>query len=161
RPDNAVTWAIMADNPQIEGGRSPEKGPLRVYNYADYVWPGLVKKFEKKYGTKVQIATYNSADEAIAKLASGAVTFDVILGLTGSTTANRIARQLPMPLNHSYLPNLAKNVWAELQDPFYDRGSRYTVPYVVWGDGIGWRNDKLKEDVGSMDDPWDIFWQAQ
>ena len=65
------------------------------------------------------------------------------------------------PLNHSYLPNLAKNVWPELQDPFYDRGSRYTVPYVVWSDGIGWRNDKVKEDIAGMDVPWDIFWQSQ
>ncbi len=28
-------------------------------------------------------------------------------------------------------------------------------------DGIGWRNDKLKEDVAGMDVPWDIFWKAQ
>jgi spermidine/putrescine-binding protein len=149
RPDNAVTWAITPDNPPILDGRSPEQGPLRVYNYADYIWPGLVKKFEKRYGTKVQIATYNSADEAIAKLASGAVTFDVILGLSGSNIVNLIAQQLLLPLNHSYLPNLERNIWPELQDPFYDRGSRYTVPYVVWSDGIGWRNDKLEEDPGT------------
>ena len=66
-----------------------------------------------------------------------------------------------MPLNHSYLPNLEKNIWAELADPFYDRGSRYTIPYVVWMDGIGWRNDKVKEDIAGMDVPWDIFWKAQ
>ena len=161
RPDNAVTWAITSDNPLIPDGRSPERGPLRLYNYADYIWPGLVKKFEQKYDTKVQIATYNSADEAIAKLAAGAVTFDVILGLSGSNIVNLIAQQLLLPLNHSYLPNLEKNVWPELQDPFYDRGDRYTVPYVVWSDGIGWRNDKLREDVAAMDVPWDIFWQSQ
>jgi spermidine/putrescine transport system substrate-binding protein len=161
RPDNAVTWAVRPDNPMIAQDRSVEKGPLRVYNYADYIWPGLVKKFEKKYDTKVQIAPYNSADEAIAKLGAGAVDFDVIIGLSGSNIVNLIAEQLIQPLNHAYLPNLEKNVWPELQDPFYDRGSRYTVPYVVWSDGIGWRNDKLKEDVGAMDDPWDIFWQSQ
>jgi spermidine/putrescine transport system substrate-binding protein len=85
----------------------------------------------------------------------------VIIGLSGSNIVNLIAQQLLLPLNHSYLPNLEKNIWPELQDPFYDRGSRYTVPYVVWSDGIGWRNDKLTEDVGAMDDPWDIFWKAQ
>ena len=67
----------------------------------------------------------------------------------------------PPAAHHSYLPNLEKNIWPELQDPFYDRGSRYTVPYVVWSDGIGWRNDKLEEDVAAMDVPWDIFWHAQ
>ena len=34
-------------------------------------------------GRKVQIATYNSADEAIAKLSSGAVAFDLIIGPLG------------------------------------------------------------------------------
>src|SRR5438132_10580977 len=161
RPDYAITWAITPDNKPIPDGRKPERGPLRVYNYADYIWPGLVKRFEKKYGTKVQIATYNSADEAIAKLAAGAVTFDVIIGLSGSNIVNLLAQQLLLPLNHSYLTNLEKNIWPELQDPFYDRGARYTVPYVVWSDGIGWRNDKLKEDVAAMDVQWDIFWRAQ
>ena len=66
-----------------------------------------------------------------------------------------------MPLNRSYLPNLEKNIWAPLVDPFYDRDSHYTIPYVVWMDGIGWRNDKVKEDIAGMDVPWDIFWHAQ
>ena len=143
RPDNAVTWAITADNEPIADGVADEAGPLGIYNYADYVDPSLVKKFQKLTGRKVQIATYNSSDEAIAKLASGAVAFDLIMGLSGSNIVNLIAQQLIQPLNHSYLPNLEKNVWPELQDPFYDRGSRYTVPYVVWSDGIGWRNDKI------------------
>jgi spermidine/putrescine transport system substrate-binding protein len=161
RPDNAVTWTVTAENKPIREGRPVEKGPLNVYNYVDYLDPVTLKKFQKQYGATVRIATYNSADEAIAKLAAGAVAFDVIVGLTGSNIVNLIAQKLLQPLNHAYLPNLAKNVWPELQDPFYDRGSRYTVPYVIWMDGIGWRNDKLKEDVASMDVPWDVFWHSQ
>ena len=161
RPDYAVTWAITADNPLIPDGRASEKGPLTIYNYADYIWPGLLKRFEQKYGTKVKVATYNSPDEAIAKLASGAVSFDVIIGLSGSNIVNLIAQQQLQPLNHAYLPNLEKNIWPELRDPFYDRGSHYTVPYVVWLDGIGWRNDKIKTDIAAMDVPWDIFWESE
>jgi spermidine/putrescine transport system substrate-binding protein len=161
RTDNAVTWAITDDNRPIPSGRPTETGTLRIYNYADYVWPGLLKKFEQRYGAKVQLATYNSSDEAIAKLAAGAVSFDVIIGLSGSNIVNLIAQQLLQPLNHDYLPNLARNVWPELADPFYDRGSRYTVPYVVWMDGIGWRNDKVREPVATMPVPWDIFWESQ
>ena len=161
RTDNSVTWAITDENKPVKDGRSPEQGPLRIYNYADYLDPVTIKRFQKQFGTKVQIATYNSAEEAVAKLASGAVDFDLIVGLTGANVVDLIAQKLLAPLNHSYLPNLEKNVWAPLADPFYDRGSRYTVPYVVWMDGIGWRNDKLKEDVAGMDVPWDIFWHAQ
>jgi spermidine/putrescine transport system substrate-binding protein len=161
RPDNAVTWAITADNQPILDGRPVEAGPLTIYNYADYIWSGLIKRFEKAYSTTVKLATYDTADQAIAKVAAGKVGFDVIIGLTGSNIVNLMAQQLLLPLNHSYLPNLEKNIWPELRDPFYDRGSRYTVPYVVWSDGIGWRNDKLKEDVAAMDVPWDIFWESQ
>jgi spermidine/putrescine transport system substrate-binding protein len=161
RPDNAVTWAVTPENGPIADGRPVERGPLSVYNYADYLDPATLKKFQKEFGASVKVATYNSADEAIAKLAAGAVAFDVIVGLTGSNIVNLIAQKLLQPLNHSYLPNLPKNIWPELQDPFYDRGSRYTVPYVVWMDGIGWRNDKVKQDIAGMDVPWDIFWRSQ
>jgi spermidine/putrescine transport system substrate-binding protein len=161
RPDNSVTWAITDDNPPIKEGLKPEGGVLNVYNYADYIWPGLVKRFEKKYDCKVKIATYNSSDEAAAKLASGAVDFDVVIGLSASPLVRLLAQQLLLPLTHSYLPNLPKNIWAPLQDPFYDRGSRYTVPYVVWLDGIGWRNDKIGKDIAGMKVPWDIFWESK
>src|SRR6185312_5140662 len=139
RTDNSVTWAILDDNKPVKDGRGIEQGPLRVYNYADYLDPATVKAFQKQFSTKVEIATYNSADEAIAKLSSGAVDFDLIVGLTGSNIVDLIAHKLLQPLNHSYLPNLEKNIWPPLADPFYDRGSRFTVPYVVWIDGIGWR----------------------
>jgi spermidine/putrescine transport system substrate-binding protein len=160
RNDNSVTWTITDDNPMIAEGLKPEGGTLNLYNYADYLWAGLVKRFEKQFDCDVKIATYNSADEALAKLASGSVKFDVIIGLSGSHIVQLMFKQLLQPLNHSYLPDLAKNIWPQLQDPFYDRGSRYTAPYVVWQDGIGWRNDKVREDIAGMDVPWDIFWQA-
>ena len=104
RPDNSVTWAITDDNKPIADGVKPEAGPLRIYNYADYVDPATVKKFQQQFNTKVQVATYNSSDEAIAKLASGAVAFDLIMGLSGSNMVDLIARKLLKPLNHSYLP---------------------------------------------------------
>ena len=100
------------------------------------------------YGVSVKIATYNSSDEAIAKLAAGAVGFDVIIG-PGRLEHRQPDRAEAPPAAQPLVParTSTKNIWPELQDPFYDRGSRYTVPYVVWMDGIGWRNDKVKEDI--------------
>ena len=161
RPDYSVTWAITPDNPPIKEGLKPESGTLNLYNYADYMWPGLIKRFERQYDCQVKIATYNSADEATAKLSSGSVGFDAVIGLSANNMVTLIAQQLMLPLTHSYLPNLAKNIWAPLQDPFYDREARYTVPYVVWLDGIGWRNDKIGNDIAGMKVPWDIFWESK
>ena len=161
RPDYSVTWAVTADNPPIKEGLEPEGGTLNLYNYADYIWPGLIKRFEKQYNCQVKIATYNSADEATAKLSSNSVGFDAVIGLSANNMVTLIAQQLMLPLTHSYLPNLAKNIWAPLQDPFYDREARYSVPYVVWLDGIGWRNDKIGNDIAGMKVPWDIFWESK
>lgn len=160
RTTNSVEWAITDDNPRIADGLPSEGGTLEVFNYADYIDPGLVKKFRQQFDCKVKIGTYNSSDEAVAKLNSGEVTYDVVIGLSGSVIVQLQARQLMQPLNHSYLPNL-ENVWPELQSPFYDVGSHYTVPYTVWQDGIGWRNDKIDTDIAGMDVPWDIFWQSE
>jgi spermidine/putrescine transport system substrate-binding protein len=162
RTDNSVTWTVSQDNPPIGDDLPPETGStLRLFNYADYLWPRLMRRFEERYDCTVELATYNSADEAIAKLQSGAVPYDVILGLSGSNIVNLMALQLLQPLNHTYLPNLAANIWPALADPFYDRGGRYTVPYVTWSDGIGWRNDLISVDIPELDVPWDIFWESQ
>jgi spermidine/putrescine transport system substrate-binding protein len=161
RTDNSVTWTIPDGNQPIEDGLEPEtSATLRLFNYADYLDPALVQEFRQTFDCAIELATYNSADEAIAKLQSGSVTYDVILGLSGSHVVNLMALELLQPLNHTYLPNLAANIWPELADPFYDRGARYTVPYVVWSDGIGWRNDLVSEDIPGMEVPWDIFWES-
>jgi spermidine/putrescine transport system substrate-binding protein len=160
RTDNSVTWALLDDNKAIRSGLGGEGGTLTLYNYADYINPGTLKAFEKKFNCSIQVATYNSADEAYAKLSAGSVSFDVVLGLTGQHIVLLQAKRLMQPLNHDYLPNLSKNIWPALQSPFYDQGARYTVPYVVWSDGIGWRNDKIKTDIATMKVPWEIFWQS-
>src|SRR4051794_40519067 len=49
-PTHPVTWPISKSNAPIADGLSPERGAtLRLYNYADYIGPGVVKEFEKKY----------------------------------------------------------------------------------------------------------------
>src|SRR5262245_25298036 len=76
RPDNAITWAITDNNQPIPDNRPVERGPLQAYNYSAYIDPGVVKRFEKRFNTSVKMATYDTADEAVAKLTSGQVSFD-------------------------------------------------------------------------------------
>ena len=61
----------------IKDGLTPEAGPLRIFNYDSYVSPDIVASFEEKYGVKVEITTFTTDDEAITKLASGAVDVDL------------------------------------------------------------------------------------
>ncbi|HEX5192687.1 MAG TPA: extracellular solute-binding protein [Solirubrobacteraceae bacterium] len=153
-----VTLPIYSDNKPIPSGRSPEKGPLVIYDWSDYLSPAVVKSFEQRYGVSAQVTNFASIDEAINKIASGAVKADVWV-----PDANRVLQlaqaKLIQPINHSYIPNL-DNAIPAAADPFYDRGARYSTPNFINLYGIGWRNDLIKIDPGSLSNPWDVFWQV-
>jgi spermidine/putrescine transport system substrate-binding protein len=158
--ENPVEQPLFDDNPKIESGLEPEKGPLRVYNWADYINPAVLKSFTKKFGAEVEVTTFYNSQEAAQKLRTGKVSFDVFFP-TQDELPKYVAGKLLQPLNHDYLPNLEKNVWPTLANPFYDLGSRYTVPYVTYSTGIGWRTDMVQADVAGMDNPWEIFWDSK
>jgi spermidine/putrescine transport system substrate-binding protein len=154
-----VQLPLYDKNPPIDSNLPLESGPLKVYNWADYIDPETVKKFEKQFKTKVEVTTFQNEDEAMAKLQSGSIDFDVYFPSV-TRLPILVSKQLVRPLNKDYVPNLAANVWPELVDPFYDKGAQYAVPYVVFATGIVWRNDKIKEDIGSMPNPWTSFWDV-
>jgi spermidine/putrescine transport system substrate-binding protein len=154
-----VTLPIYSDNEPIASGKSPEKGPLNVFNWTDYINPKVVKDFEKEFKVKVVVTTFENEEEALAKLTSGQAGFDVWFP-TVDYLSRAVAGKLIQPLNHSYLPNL-HNVWPSLQSPFYDVHSRYTVPYTIYTTGIAWRTDKIKHPPASFANPYDIFWNAK
>jgi spermidine/putrescine transport system substrate-binding protein len=158
RPDHPVTLPIYADNKPIAAGMQPEKGPLQLYNWIEYINPDVVKAFEKKYKVGVQISTFNTIDEAVAKLDSGAVQFDVFVPEL-VYLEQLVVGKILQPLNLSYVPNLKANVWPALNSPWYDVGARYTVPYTIYTTGIGWRTDKLPHfNPATMSDPWSALW---
>ena len=154
-PDHPVRWQIQDSNPPIADGLSPESGPLILYNYADYVAPGVVKAFEKEYGVEVKISTFNDTDEAVQKIRTGAVPYDIYFP-SYDQISRMVAAELVQPLNHSYLSNI-DNVWPTFKNPWYDQGWQFTTPYTVYSTGIGWRDDQV-EDVSALENPYDVLW---
>lgn len=155
RPSDPVSWRLYSDNPPIDSGLEPEAGPLQIFNWDSYIAPSLLRRFERDMGVKVELSTFYDMSEAIAKLRIGAVKPDIFFP-TLDALGRLVVAELIRPLNHDYLSNFT-NVWDELQSPFYDVGSRYTVPYAVYSTGIGWRNDLVREDIGTLANPWSIF----
>ncbi len=156
KPDSPVTWPLLDDNPMIASGLEPESGTLRIYNWNGYLWPKVKKDFAKEYGVKVEETFFTTLDEAISKITSGAVEFDVFFP-TPDRLGRLVVGKVLQPLNHEYLPNLA-NVWPSVQDPWYDKESRYTVPYVTWTTGIGYRTDKVATTPEKLSNPYEIYW---
>jgi spermidine/putrescine transport system substrate-binding protein len=159
RPGHPVTLPLHEQ--PIKSGMQPETGgTFKLFNYQDYFDKKLIDEFGKKYNVKMELTTFDSMDQAITRLASKSVQPDVT-DITPDRLAQAVAGKLIKPINLDYIPNLKANIWPSLHSPFYDVGSRYTVPYVTYATGIGWRADKIKEDIAKMDNPWDIFWKSQ
>ena len=140
----------------IKDGLKPEAGPLKIFNFDSYVNPDLITSFEDKYGVKVELTTFTTDDEAVTKIASGAVDVDLDLSASTTTLFKLIDTGLIQPLNKTYLTNIG-NVAAALRDPYYDKGGTYTVPYTVFSTGIGFRADRV--DAGAVS--WDTLWDPQ
>jgi spermidine/putrescine transport system substrate-binding protein len=162
-PSNPVKWPIYSDNPPIAAGMQPERNAtLKLYNWADYIYKKVVQDFEKKYkqyGVKVQISTFNNMDEALAKIRAGTVDFDVFFP-TYDVLGKLIQAKYLRPLTQSYVPNIDQ-VWEVFQNPFYDQGWQYSVPYTVYTTGIAWRVDKVSDDIAKLPNPYDVFWDQR
>ena len=77
-PSTPVTWPLSEANPAIAAGQTPKAGStLRIYNYADYLSPRVLKDFEAKYDVDIRLSTFNDADEALTKVASKDLKFDL------------------------------------------------------------------------------------
>ncbi|MFN8019957.1 MAG: spermidine/putrescine ABC transporter substrate-binding protein [Acidimicrobiales bacterium] len=142
----------------IADGLQPEKGPLKIINYADYVNPDVISDFEKEYGVKVEISTIDTDTEAVTKLASGALKVDVHHSMASTSIGRLIEGGLIQPLNKSYLTHRG-NVLPAFDDPWYDPGAVYSVPYTFFGTGIGYRADRI--DPAEVEaQGWDTIWNA-
>lgn len=157
-PKNPVTLPLHEDVPAIADNLALEAGPLRVYNWDDYVYKKVLNQFEEEFGVEIEYTQFTGMSEAISKIQNGALEWDVFFPTVENIEKLVNAKQV-QPLNPSYLPNL-QNIWPQLQDPWYDKGSRYTVPYLTWKTGIGYRRDFV-DDPSTLDQPFDIFWDPK
>ena len=55
-----------------------EENVVNVYNWFDYIDPGVLKKFEARYGVKVNYTTFDSDNTLAARLLAGHSGFDVV-----------------------------------------------------------------------------------
>jgi spermidine/putrescine transport system substrate-binding protein len=153
---STVTWKVYPENPAIASDLPIERdGSPQIFNWDSYVAPSLLRRFERDLGVRVEVSTFYDMNEAISKLRVGAVRPDIFFP-TLDALGRLIVAGLVQPLNSSYLLNFP-HVWSELQSPFYDVGSQYTVPYTVYSTGIGWRTDLVHDDIATMDNPWSVF----
>lgn len=129
----------------------PLEDRLNIYNWSDYIGPGVIPAFERAFGVRVTYDTFESAEEMVAKLVAGARGYDLVVPPTYAVSALRTAGVLA-PLSPRYLPN-RKNLAPVFRGLPHDPNDEYTVPWQ-WGmTGIAWRADRATEAPES----WAVF----
>ncbi|MFJ8074231.1 extracellular solute-binding protein [Streptomyces sp. NPDC096176] len=130
-------------------------GDLVYFNWADFVDPAVFAGFEKEYGVKVVQSNFDSMEGMAAKLNAGN-RYDIIFP-TAKWAQRLVDGRRLRRIDHSRLHN-ADAVLAHYDyfaDPWYDPGSRHTLPFTMYKTGIGWRKDKIGDELsGSWDDLW-------
>jgi len=135
-------------------GCQKAKPVLHVFNWADYLKPELVQRFEQENNCTVVIDTFDSNESMYNKLKAGATGYDVIFP-SSYFVDMMIKQQMLLPLDHAQLSNLVH------LDPAYmrfatDPHMQYSVPYMMSSTGIAYRKDKVKNFVPS----WSMFDRA-
>ncbi|MFC6291845.1 spermidine/putrescine ABC transporter substrate-binding protein [Macrococcus epidermidis] len=129
---------------------------LYVYNWGEYIDPALLKKFEKKYGIRVILETFDSNESMLAKIKNGGTHYDIAVPSEYAIQKMK-EEKLLIPIDHKKLPNL-KNINPDFMNLDFDKGNKYSIPYF-WGTvGILYNPDKTK---GIDFSRWDSLWDPR
>lgn len=116
---------------------------LHVFNWSEYIDPEIYGDFEAEFGVKVIEDTFASNEDLLAKLQAGATGYDIIVPSDYMVTI-MIELGLLAELDYGNIPNFA-NIDPKFQDPPYDPGNKYSVPYQWGTTGIGYNSDEFDE----------------
>jgi spermidine/putrescine transport system substrate-binding protein len=118
---------------------------LNLFAWSEYVPQSVLDGFTKETGIQVNYETYASNEEMLAKLLSGAASYDLVQP-SEYTVEAMIKEKLLQPLDHAKIPNL-KNVGREYWGQPHDPKLAYSVPYMQGTVGIVVDTGKVKEPV--------------
>lgn len=118
---------------------------LNLFAWSEYVPQSVLDGFTKATGIDVNYETYASNEEMLAKLLSGAASYDLVQP-SEYTVEAMVKEKMLLPLDHKQLPNL-KNIGKEYYGLAHDPKLTYSVPYMQGTVGIVINTEKVKEPV--------------
>jgi len=168
----ALAWLIGgcsagSSSPGAGGARGAAGGPgfdpekvLNVYNWTEYIEPGVVRDFEKEFGIKVNYDVYDSNEILETRLLVGHTNYDVVVP-SAYFVETQIRAGIYQKLDKTQLPNL-KNLDPEVVRGLaaYDPGNQYTVAYMwLSTTGIAYDVTKIRARLGDAPvDSWRIIY---
>ena len=131
-----------------------KNGELNIFIWTEYVPDSVIEKFEEETGIKVNVSTYSSNEDMLAKVKSESEgTYDIVQ--PSDYMVEQMASQgMLEELKTDNLKNLS-NIGESYLNPSYDPGNKYSVPYQGGVAGIAVNTSKVKKDITSYDDLFD------
>ncbi len=139
------------DNPDGRNGNI-----LRLFNWNNYIDPQTLRRFEQQCRCQVTQDYYADNEELLAKLAAGAMGYDLLVP-TGNAMDTLIRQGALRPLDKTLLPNL-KNIDRKYLDTVFDPDNRYSVPYATTVTILGFNREKLVE-LGLPTNSWALIFE--
>lgn len=128
---------------------------ISFFNYGENIDEETIKEFEKQYGIKVNVETFDDMETMYQKVSNSGVKYDVIL-VSDALMPRMIKNNLVQELNKDNIPNISQMDEGYLNLDI-DPGNKYSVPYMFGTVGLIYNKDVVKEDV----DSWDILWDEK
>ncbi len=124
---------------------------LNIFVWTEYVPDSVIEKFEDETGIKVNVSTYSSNEDMLAKVkAESEGTYDIVQ--PSDYMVKQMAEQgLLEELDKDKLTNL-KNISDAYLNPSYDPDNTYSVPYQGGVGAIAVNTSKVDLDITSYDD---------
>jgi len=126
----ALLLSACANSGGLSGSQPKNNGVVEVSNWGEYIDESIFADFQQQTGIKVNYTTYSTNEELYSKLKSGGAVYDVVFP-SDYMVSRMIAENMLEPLYPSAIPNESL-VQPQFQNPAYDPGGQYSVPYM-WG----------------------------
>ncbi|MDK8436722.1 spermidine/putrescine ABC transporter substrate-binding protein [Brevibacterium sp. GP-SGM9] len=161
----------MAESPATDGELESK---LNLYSWGDYDNPELIEAFKAQNDVLVQVDSYGSNEELIAKLSTsrGTSGYDVVVP-TGSNIPQMLEHDLLQELQMDLIPNF-EHIDPNFTNQYFDPDNRYSI-CKAWGttgfvydtktithEMTSWQDfidAAQKEGAGTtslLEDPWEV-----
>ncbi|MFQ0812503.1 ABC transporter substrate-binding protein [Brucella anthropi] len=123
---------------------------LNIYNWGEYINPAVLKKFEEETKIKVNLSTYSSNEEMLAKIQGGASGYDIVFP---SVHMHDIMSKLDL-LEKTDINTYDgfKNIDPQFLRAKSDPKGEYCLPYAFGTVGILYNRRVLGKDVAGWKD---------
>jgi spermidine/putrescine transport system substrate-binding protein len=134
--------------------------PSRFHLYIanNYLANETANRFQQQNNTKLVQSFFNEPEEMLAKLATGASGYDVVVATSYAVDA-LVRIDKIQPLDYSKIHNL-QNVGSKYLNPDYDPHNKYSVPYAFTPVLLGYNTQKMQQ-LGINPNTWAVIFEPK